>query len=95
MTDDRTYLGRSLDMWDSLLRGGTSNTEQAMRIGAVHGYRGLIRELIGELKRELRVKNLPVVATGVLTGVLATVLCGVGAAGLAGLALWTGLRAAV
>ena len=40
------------------------NTEQAMLIGAVHGYRGLIRELIGELKRDLRVKNLPVVATG-------------------------------
>jgi type III pantothenate kinase len=40
------------------------NTEQAMRIGAVHGYRGLIRELIGELKRDLGVKNLPVVATG-------------------------------
>ena len=40
------------------------NTEQAMLIGAVHGYRGLVRELIGELKRELRVQNLPVVATG-------------------------------
>jgi type III pantothenate kinase len=40
------------------------NTEQAMRIGAVHGYRGLIRELIGELKRDLGAKNLPVVATG-------------------------------
>jgi type III pantothenate kinase len=40
------------------------NTEQAMRIGAVHGYRGLVRELIAELKRALRVKNLPVVATG-------------------------------
>jgi len=40
------------------------NTEQAMLIGAVHGYRGLVRELIGELKRELRAKNLPVVATG-------------------------------
>jgi type III pantothenate kinase len=40
------------------------NTEQAMLIGAVHGYRGLIRELIGELKRDLCVKNLPVVATG-------------------------------
>ncbi|HZL14167.1 MAG TPA: type III pantothenate kinase, partial [Verrucomicrobiae bacterium] len=40
------------------------NTEQAMLVGAVHGYRGLVRELIGELKRELRAKNLPVVATG-------------------------------
>lgn len=40
------------------------NTEQAMLIGAVHGYRGLVRELIGELKRELQVENLPVLATG-------------------------------
>jgi type III pantothenate kinase len=40
------------------------STEEAMLIGAVHGYRGLVRELIGELKRELRVKKLPVVATG-------------------------------
>ena len=40
------------------------NTEQAMLIGAVHGYRGLIRELIAELKRELKVKKLPVIATG-------------------------------
>jgi len=40
------------------------STEEAMLVGAVHGYRGLVRELIGELKRELRVKKLPVVATG-------------------------------
>src|SRR5205807_1485904 len=31
---------------------------------AVHGYRGLVRELITELKRELKVRQLPVVATG-------------------------------
>jgi type III pantothenate kinase len=40
------------------------NTEEAMLIGAVHGYRGLVRELIGRLKRELRARHLPVVATG-------------------------------
>jgi type III pantothenate kinase len=40
------------------------STEQAMLVGAVHGYRGLVRELIGGLKRELRAKRLPVVATG-------------------------------
>jgi type III pantothenate kinase len=40
------------------------STEQAMLIGAVHGYRGLVRELIAELKRELKVNQLPVVATG-------------------------------
>jgi type III pantothenate kinase len=40
------------------------STEHAMLVGAVQGYRGLVRELIGELKRELRSKKLPVVATG-------------------------------
>jgi type III pantothenate kinase len=40
------------------------NTRQAMLIGAVHGYRGLIRQLVAELKRELRCRRLPVVATG-------------------------------
>ncbi len=40
------------------------NTEEAMLIGAVHGYRGLIRGLIAELKKTLRAKRLPVVATG-------------------------------
>jgi len=40
------------------------STEQAMLVGAVHGYRGLVRELIGELKKELKAKRLPVVATG-------------------------------
>ncbi len=40
------------------------NTEQAMLAGAVYGYRGLVRELIGRLKRELKSPRLPVVATG-------------------------------
>ena len=40
------------------------STEEAMLIGAVHGYRGLVRELIANLKRELRVETLPVIATG-------------------------------
>lgn len=40
------------------------STEEAMLVGAVHGYRGLVRELIMELKRELKTKRLPVVATG-------------------------------
>jgi type III pantothenate kinase len=46
----RRYLGRS--------------TAEAMRIGAVHGYRGLVRELIGGLRQELGAPGLPVVATG-------------------------------
>ena len=40
------------------------NTEQAMLIGAVRGYRGLVRELILQIKAELRTRNLPVIATG-------------------------------
>ena len=40
------------------------NTEEAMLIGAVRGYRGLIQGLIRELKAELKVSRLPVVATG-------------------------------
>lgn len=40
------------------------STEQAMLVGAVCGYRGLIRGLIGGLKRELGAKKLSVVATG-------------------------------
>ena len=40
------------------------NTEQAMLIGAVKGYRGLVRELVGELKKSMRCPRLPVVATG-------------------------------
>jgi type III pantothenate kinase len=40
------------------------STQQAMLVGAVHGYRGLVRELIVELKGELKAKKLPVVATG-------------------------------
>jgi type III pantothenate kinase len=40
------------------------STEEAMLIGAVHGYRGLIRELLVEVKRELHCRRLPVVATG-------------------------------
>lgn len=40
------------------------NTEEAMLIGAVHGYRGLVRELLAELRKELASEKLPVVATG-------------------------------
>ncbi|HUR21746.1 MAG TPA: type III pantothenate kinase [Vicinamibacterales bacterium] len=40
------------------------STEQAMLIGAVHGYRGLIRELIQKLKAELKCPRLSVIATG-------------------------------
>ena len=50
------------------------STEQAMLIGAVQGYRGLIRGLLAELKRELRCRRLPVVATGGYAQLLAAKL---------------------
>ncbi|MBM3847203.1 MAG: type III pantothenate kinase [Verrucomicrobia bacterium] len=40
------------------------STEEAMLIGAVHGYRGLIRELAFRLKRQLKCRLLPLIATG-------------------------------
>ncbi|MBL9136665.1 MAG: type III pantothenate kinase [Verrucomicrobiales bacterium] len=40
------------------------STEEAMLVGAVHGYRGLVRELIGELRKEMGTRRLPVIATG-------------------------------
>ncbi|MGB0580789.1 MAG: type III pantothenate kinase [Limisphaerales bacterium] len=40
------------------------STEAAMLSGAVHGYRGLVRELLHKLKEELDVAELNVLATG-------------------------------
>jgi type III pantothenate kinase len=40
------------------------STREAMLIGAVQGYRGLIRALLASLRKELSSPNLPVVATG-------------------------------
>jgi type III pantothenate kinase len=48
------------------------STEEAMLVGAVHGYRGLVRELIGALKRELGARRLPVVATGGYAALMAS-----------------------
>lgn len=48
--DTRAVIGRS--------------TEEAMLIGAVHGYRGLVRAVLGELQTALGSARLPVVATG-------------------------------
>lgn len=55
------------------------STEEAMLIGAVHGYRGLIRELIREVKTELGVRRCPVVATGGYARLLARGLPEIGA----------------
>lgn len=40
------------------------STEEAMLVGAVHGYRGLVRELIRGIGVALKSPGLPVVATG-------------------------------
>lgn len=40
------------------------STEEAMLVGAVHGYRGMVRALLLELRRELGQTDLPVIATG-------------------------------
>jgi len=50
------------------------STEEAMLVGALHGYRGLIRELLVELRRELKTKQLPVVATGGYAALIASKL---------------------
>jgi type III pantothenate kinase len=40
------------------------STRHAMLAGAVHGYRGLIRQILTEIKEELGARKLRVVATG-------------------------------
>ena len=44
------------------------NTKQAMQIGARLGYRGMVREILQSLEKELGVKNLPVCCTGGYAG---------------------------
>ena len=40
------------------------STEEAMRIGARYGYRGMVREILGNLKKSMQVEDLKVSATG-------------------------------
>jgi type III pantothenate kinase len=40
------------------------STLEAMRSGAVHGYRGLVRGILESIRREMGVRRLPVIATG-------------------------------
>lgn len=66
MTDylhEKTALLPRIQMRDTRAVIGKS-TEQAMLIGAVRGYRGLIRELVKGLRTELKARRLPVIATG-------------------------------
>jgi type III pantothenate kinase len=48
------------------------STEEAMLVGAVHGYRGLISGLVARLKAQLKAKRLPVVATGGYASLIAS-----------------------
>ncbi len=67
MTDylhDRTALLPKVKLIEPRRAIGRS-TEEAMRAGAVHGYRGLIREILLQIKREIAPRRPPVVvATG-------------------------------
>ncbi|NLX26610.1 MAG: type III pantothenate kinase [Lentisphaerae bacterium] len=44
------------------------NTEQAMQIGALLGYRGMVREILTALRRDLAAPDLPVCCTGGYAG---------------------------
>lgn len=48
------------------------STKHAMLAGAVFGYRGLVREIIRQIRTELGVKRLKVVATGGYAELIAT-----------------------
>jgi type III pantothenate kinase len=68
MTDylhERTALLPKVTVTESPGRAIGRSTDEAMRIGAVTGYRGLVREVLREIKKELGVLGrLHVVATG-------------------------------
>lgn len=66
MTDylhEKTALLPKIQIRDTKAVIGKS-TEEAMLIGAVHGYRGLLREVLQGVRRQLGARRLPVIATG-------------------------------
>ena len=66
MTDylhEKTALLPPIELRDHSTAIGKT-TIQAMQIGAVHGYRGLVQGLIKEIRLSLGVKKLSVIATG-------------------------------
>lgn len=73
MTDylhEKTALLPRITIRDVQSAIGKSTTD-AMLVGAVHGYRGLVRGLVAEIKSELKAPRLPVIATGGCAGLIA------------------------
>lgn len=59
----RTALLPRIDLSEPKRAIGKS-TRDAMLSGAIHGYRGLVRQILEELRKELRTRKMKVVATG-------------------------------
>jgi type III pantothenate kinase len=74
MTDylhDRTALLPKIDLAEPPAAIGKS-TVDAMLSGAVHGYRGLVKEILVQIEAELKSEQLPlIVATGGYAGLIA------------------------
>ena len=66
MTDylyDRTALLPRINLLEPVSAIGRT-TRDAMLAGAIHGYRGLVKEILEQIRAELSVKKLHVIATG-------------------------------
>ena len=66
MTDylyDRTALLPRIDLLEPVSAIGRT-TRDAMMAGAVHGYRGLVKEILEQIRLELGSKKLHIIATG-------------------------------
>ncbi|MEO7932102.1 MAG: type III pantothenate kinase [Chthoniobacterales bacterium] len=66
MTDylyDRTALLPRIDLLEPVSAIGRT-TRDAMLAGAIHGYRGLVKEILAQIRMELGSKKLHVIATG-------------------------------
>ncbi len=55
------------------------STRAAMLVGAVYGYRGLVREILAQVRRQLGVRRLHVIATGGYAKLIAAKLPEIGA----------------
>ena len=60
---EKTALLPALDLMPVRAAIGRS-TEDAMRLGALHGYRGMVKGVIAHLKRRMRNKRITLCATG-------------------------------